>query len=546
MLDVLNSRLISLQGPHEFRRIIQRVFLHSGKEIFSIDGPNDRSADLILLNGRDIYVFQSKWKKNLDQSPSSSIVTELKESLYSYSARLSIGITNTFFSEKIKQTCKELSNIRLMDLTDLRDICSKKSFKNRLKTYPLRSYQKSALKKIIRGLKDKKKSLLYLATGLGKTKVASRVIRHYLRENSKIKILVLAHMNELIEQLQRSIWDEIDFRTQTQIIDGKNKPHNLNGITFASIYSILEYCEKGYEPDLIIIDECHHVGFDNTYSEIIKINKNVPLLGVTATPWRGDKYNIEDTFGPPSFSCGLTQGMQMEYLSPIDYKLFQDNINWDIIPELSEKKYSIRELNKKLFIPKRDSKILDELNQVWQNVPKPKCIVFCQSINHCKQLQKLMKRYVQWENAQVLHSKLSKFERVQALIDFKREKCDVLLAVDILNEGIDVPNVNIICFARVTHSRKIFVQQLGRGLRIFKNKKNVTVLDFVADIRRVAAITDLKSKLDEKDTEILKKNVNDITFTDVKAESFIQEWIKDISNLEEFEDEATLDFPKIY
>ena len=77
--------------------LFKEFFLHSGKEIFSIDGPNDRSADLILLNGRDIYVFQSKWKKNLDQSPSSSIVTELKESLYSYSARLSIGITNTFF-----------------------------------------------------------------------------------------------------------------------------------------------------------------------------------------------------------------------------------------------------------------------------------------------------------------------------------------------------------------------------------------------------------------------------------------------------------------
>ena len=75
------------------------------------------------------------------------------------------------------------------------------------------------------------------------------------------------------------------------------------------------------------------------------------------------------------------------------------------------------------------------------------------------------------ENAQVLHSKLAKFGCVQALIDFKREKCDVLLAVDILNEGIDVPNVNIICFARVTHSRKIFVQQLGRGLRILKTKK---------------------------------------------------------------------------
>ena len=259
-----------------------------------------------------------------------------------------------------------------------------------------------------------------------------------------------------------------------------------------------------------------------------------------------DKYNIEDTFGKPSYSCGLTEGMKMGYLSPIDYKLFQDNINWDVVPDLSRHKYSIKELNKKLFIPQRDEKILDELNEVWKNVVKPKCIIFCQSINHCKELQKLMKKFIHWENAKILHSKLTKFERIQALLDFKREKCNILLAVDILNEGIDVPNVNIICFARVTHSRKIFIQQLGRGLRIFKNKKNVTVLDFVADIRRVAAISNIKSKLDEKNTEVLEKDLNNVNFQDMKAESFIKEWIEDISNLEDYEDDATLDFPKIY
>ena len=88
MPDTLNENLICTQGPHEFRRIIQRIFLHHGKEIFSVDGPNDKGADLILVDGQKVYIFQSKWKKDISQSPSISIISELKESLYSYSANL--------------------------------------------------------------------------------------------------------------------------------------------------------------------------------------------------------------------------------------------------------------------------------------------------------------------------------------------------------------------------------------------------------------------------------------------------------------------------
>ena len=546
MLNTLNPVLISKQGPHEFRRLIQRFFLHLGEEVFSIDGPGDRGADLILINSVNIKtVFQIKWKKNIGQSPSRNIINELKEALYEYSAHKSIAITNTNFTLEVQNYCSKDNYLEAWNLQTINSIAinSNGKFKYKMVSSPLREYQKKAYKRVIKDLYSKKKSLLYLATGLGKTKVATKIIKIYLRKNKNIKILILAHMNDLLEQLQKSVWREIDFKVQTQLVNSLNKPQDLNGITFASDKSIIPYFENGYEPDLIIIDECHHVGFDNNYSEIIRMNPKTPLLGVTATPWRGDKYNIEEIFGEPSFSCNLTEGMKLGYLAPINYKLFQDNINWDAIPEMSENSYSIRELNKKLFIPQRDSKILDELNQTWKNVYNPKCIIFCQSIEHCNQLIKEVKKFKQWENSTILHSKLSKFDRVQSLINFQQEKCNLLLAVDILNEGIDVPNVNIICFARVTHSRKIFIQQLGRGLRIYKNKEFVVVLDFVADVRRLAAISDIEAKIGSSNSEILSKEINTIDFKDMKAEGFINEWIKDISDLEDYKDEARLNFP---
>lgn len=88
-------------------------------------------------------------------------------------------------------------------------------------------------------------------------------------------------------------------------------------------------------------------------------------------------------------------------------------------------------------------------------------------------------------------------ERNRILCDFQDGVIDVLCAVDILNEGVDVPDVNIIVFQRVTHSRRIFIQQLGRGLRLSKNKEKVIVLDFVSDIRRFAAGINLKDGLAE-------------------------------------------------
>ena len=387
---------------------------------------------------------------------------------------------------------------------------------------------------------------MYLATGLGKTVVASKVINHYLEKDSNIKILVLAHLNELLEQLQRSIWNELSINIPTQIVNNLNQPEGeLLGVTFASNLSILKYIEdKDYYPDLVIIDECHHISGDNTYNKIIEMLDDSLIVGVTATPWRGDKFNIESTLGQPSYKCSIEEGMKQNYLAPVNYNLYQDNINWQNVPELSRYNYSIKELNRKLFVIERDEKILDELSKTWDNTLCPKAIIFCQSIPHAENILKLLRGFEKWKNSAILHSDLNKLDRKLALMNFRKDDCSILVAVDILNEGIDVPNVNIICFARVTHSRRIFVQQLGRGLRIAEGKEKVMVLDFAADVRRIAALEQLNQSLNGDD-EYLSNTLNNIEFKDKRVQSIMKEWLKDVSDLENSEDQEKIQFPNI-
>jgi superfamily II DNA or RNA helicase len=139
---------------------------------------------------------------------------------------------------------------------------------------------------------------------------------------------------------------------------------------------------------------------------------------------------------------------------------------------------------------------------------------------------------------------LSKRERQSRLLAFRSGDVPILTSVDILNEGVDVPDVNIICFARVTHSRRIFVQQLGRGLRLREGKDRVTVMDFVSDLRRIAAVLNIKRELETADIEVLPQaGRSRIEFSDQRVGSLMGEWIKDAAGLETAYDEARLQFP---
>ena len=183
---------------------------------------------------------------------------------------------------------------------------------------------------------------------------------------------------------------------------------------------------------------------------------------------------------------------------------------------------------------------------------RPKAIVFCTTIDHAFTIRDRINA-TGFSSAEVIYSgtfngrKMSPIERSVTLCDFSDGMTGVMCAVDIFNEGIDVPDVNILVFQRVTHSRRIFVQQLGRGLRVSPGKDKVIVLDFVSDIRRFAAGLELKNKLASAQRYLRLGNpvkfVNR-TGEDPRAEGFLKEWLRDVAAIQDAgEDDHILKFP---
>ena len=170
--------------------------------------------------------------------------------------------------------------------------------------------------------------------------------------------------------------------------------------------------------------------------------------------------------------------------------------------------------------------------------------MFCETVAHATHFRDILRQTLPgWRTTEALHSGMSRRDRDVILAKFRRGDVPILCAVDVLNEGIDVPDVNIIAFMRVTHSRRIFIQQLGRGLRVRPGKDRVVVLDFVSDIRRIAAVLQMQRDLSGEEETVDVPWPSEITFDDANAESFMEEWIADAASLETANDEAKLDYP---
>jgi superfamily II DNA or RNA helicase len=407
----------------------------------------------------------------------------------------------------------------------------------------LRPYQVDAFQAVSHDLEVSGRSLLVLATGLGKTVIAGNVIDAFIAKHPDAKVLMLAHTRELVEQLERAIWRCLPKTVSTQQLKGDEKPESLPGVTVATIQTAVGYVRSGFRPNLIVIDEAHHAGADGQYAEILELAEGAARLGVTATPWRGDAFDVSHHFGLPSYKLGIEEGMRLGYLADVQYELFCDNIDWDFVKSHSENSYSIRELNSKLFIPHRDEQIRNHLISTWDKTKHPRGIVFCQSIEHATRMTNLLRAIPFWSNATLLHNEMRVSEQKANLARFRLGQVPLLVAVDMLNEGVDVPDVNIVCFVRVTHSRRIFVQQLGRGLRLSPGKSHVSVLDFVGDLRRVAAALSLRKAVVGEVEEVHFGASHVIEFESQESESFFVEWINDAASLDTQADEYRLNFP---
>ena len=248
-------------------------------------------------------------------------------------------------------------------------------------------------------------------------------------------------------------------------------------------------------------------------------------------------------FGDPVEKVSLVDGMAMGYLSKVDYRILCDNVDWDNMQNMSEQRLSIKDLNKRLFLPQRDEAVIAELKKVLKEVENPRIAIFSPSIEHSD-------RFANMLSASGIPcaalSKVDKAERRRRLLAFASGTYQAICAVDVMNEGIDIPDVNILIFLRATHSRRIFVQQLGRGLRLSEGKEKVIVLDFVSDIRRMAEMVEMNNegKVKGAENEIVYLQQGFVSFSDARVESFVNMWLEDVADLSGSNDEVKLKFPE--
>lgn len=532
---------------------------------------NDHGADVIGFKNDKRWLFQAKhWRKPVGEA----VIKETLAAAKIYHADVPVIVASGGFDQATKKRQEQLLNqgipLQLWDSNILVSRAAKAGSKPYSNGKKPRPYQEDAIQAVVSAYYENNndRALVVMATGMGKTFVAAESLRRIKVNKAHLRVLVCAHTNDLVYQLERSFWPFMQPSERTIVLNSHETlpKESLDeyDYVFACVDSAATYFRNASDLprfDILVVDECHHVG-GGKYNEVFEtLSAGQPggtfALGLTATPWRADEVDITTYFGEPRVNVDTITGLKNGFLANVDYRMYTDNIDWDSLHDLEGNSFSPKQINRTLFINQWDDAVVETLADTWLEQRNPRAIVFCGTIDHAIMMRDKINQ-LGFCRAEALFSgggsyaaeKMTQFRRNQILSDFADGTISVVCAVDIFNEGIDVPDVNILVFQRVTHSRRIFIQQLGRGLRVSEDKDKVIVLDFVSDIRRFAAGIELKDELAASSDGAMRVDIpNTVTFMKVggedrETESFLREWLEDVVAIEDAgEDASVLKFP---
>ncbi|SDN61678.1 DEAD/DEAH box helicase family protein [Bacillus sp. OK048] len=316
------------------------------------------------------------------------------------------------------------------------------------------------------------KALVVMATGLGKTYLAG-----FFAQNFK-KILFIAHREEILYQARDS-FNRIMPDKQYGIYNGKYKESQADAI-FASIYtlSIKKHLEQ-FRPDefdLIIVDEFHHAAADS-YQRALDYFQPRFLLGITATPDRNDNkdvYAICD--GNVAFRLDFLEAINRKWLAPFTYFGVYDDTDYSQITCLGNR-YDEEELLQAQLREELAHKVL----RAWENKKQTRTLGFCSSIRQADFLSNYFNDH--GYHTVSLHSQQTGVSRNEAISQLSRREIDIILTVDLFNEGVDIPAIDTLLFVRPTESLTVFTQQIGRGLRLHPDKETCVIIDLIGNYR---------------------------------------------------------------
>ena len=319
------------------------------------------------------------------------------------------------------------------------------------------------------------RALVIAATGLGKTFLAA------FDSLSFHRVLFIAHREELLRQAAGA-FREIRPGDTIGFVGGGRSELDRD-MVFASIQSLGAVLKRdsgalaGF--DYVVMDEFHHAAAP-TYLALLERIRPRFLLGLTATPYRGDNRDLYALcHGNVAYEIGLFTAIGLGWLAPFHYYGIADVAVYDdTLLNAAKTGYDDRRLTTLFDTDERSQLAL----QHYRGHPSRAALGFCVSIEHARYMECAFNAAN--VAALAVHSGPGAADRRQAVADLISGRVRILFVVDLFNEGVDIPRVDLVLFLRPTESMTVFIQQLGRGLRLDESKKYLTVLDFIGNYRR--------------------------------------------------------------
>lgn len=336
-----------------------------------------------------------------------------------------------------------------------------------------------------REIQDKHRHLVVAATGTGKTMIAAfdyaRVTRQLGR---KPRLLFIAHRKEILNQALLSFRCVVKDQNFGDLLVDGNDPGQRDHL-FCSIQSYNSRnltAEAADRFEYIVIDEFHHAAAPS-YQALLGHVQPTILLGLTATPERSDQLDVLSWFGGrASAEIRLPDAINRRLLCPFQYFGVADSVDLDGLA-WQRGGYRVDDLDR-LYTGNdiRAKLIYEKLCETVLSPTDVHCLAFCVSVAHAE----FMARFFNDHGIPSisLSAQSSDSERNNAQQRLRDRSINVIFVVDLYNEGIDIPEVDTVLFLRPTESLTVFLQQLGRGLRLHPDKECLTVLDFIGAQRK--------------------------------------------------------------
>lgn len=331
------------------------------------------------------------------------------------------------------------------------------------------------------------RNLVVAATGTGKTVISAFDYRRFRSENAgkPCRLLFVAHRKEILEQSIKCFRGVLHDPNFGELFVGEHRPDSLDNL-FVSVQTLnsralTEAVSEDFY-DFIIVDEFHHAAAP-TYQQLLNYFKPHILLGLTATPERMDGENILRWFDNRiAAEIRLPEAIDRKLLCPFQYFGISDSV------DLSDVKWNRggyeRSALSKVYTGNdmRVFLILKQLRKYVTDMDGVKGLGFCVSKEHARYMSD------KFNEAGIASECLTAYSDNEFRRNVSKRLSDgelrFIFTVDLFNEGVDIPAINTIMFLRPTESLTVFLQQLGRGLRLYDGKECLTVLDFIGQANK--------------------------------------------------------------